>query len=92
MLAGRSDSRAQRRGLHPMGLRVACLPDRASRAFPDLEFNFHLSDEEVEETVSEAEADVSAEVFSGAPDRAPSPDPPCFCLSGPGLWRLCFLF
>ena len=30
---------------------------RASRAFPDLEFNTQLSDEEVEESVFEAEAD-----------------------------------
>ena len=47
---------------------------RASRAFPDLEFNIHLSDEEVEESASEAEADVGAEVLSGAPDRVPLPD------------------
>ena len=46
---------------------------RASRAFPDLEFNIQLSDEEVEESASEAEVDASAEVFSGAPDRAPLP-------------------
>ena len=43
----------------------------ASRAFPDLEFNIHLSDEEVEEFASEAEVDGGAEVLSGAPDRAP---------------------
>ena len=47
---------------------------RASRAFPDLEFNIHLSDKEVEEFVSEAEADEGAEVLYGAPDRAPLPD------------------
>ena len=47
---------------------------RASRAFPDLEFNIQLSNEEVEEYASEAEADVGAEVLSGAPDRAPLPD------------------
>ena len=41
---------------------------RASRAFPDLEFNIQLSDEEVEGSASEAEVDVGAEVF---PDRAP---------------------
>ena len=46
---------------------------RASRAFPDLEFNIQLSDEEVEGSASEAEFDVGAEVFSGAPDRAPLP-------------------
>ena len=40
----------------------------------DLEFNIQLSNEEVEESVSEAEADVSSEVLSGAPDRAPLPD------------------
>ena len=46
---------------------------RASRAFPDLEFNIQLSDEEVEGSTSEAEVDVGAEVFSRAPDRAPLP-------------------
>ena len=43
---------------------------RASRAFPDLEFNIQLSDEEVEISASEAEVDAGAEVF---PDRAPFP-------------------
>ena len=47
---------------------------RASRAFLDLEFNIQLSDEEVEESASEAEADASAEVLSGAPDHVPLPD------------------
>ena len=47
---------------------------RASRAFPDLEFNIQLSNEEVEGSASEAEVDAGAEVFSGAPDRAPLPD------------------
>ena len=46
---------------------------RASRAFPDLEFNIQLSDEEVERSASEAEVDAGAEVFSGALDRAPLP-------------------
>ena len=41
---------------------------RASRAFPDLEFNIQLSDEEVEGSASEVEVDASAEVFPG---RAP---------------------
>ena len=49
---------------------------RASRAFPDLEFNIQLSDDEVEESASEAGADVGAEVFSGAPDRASLPADP----------------
>ena len=44
---------------------------RASRNFPDLEFNIHLYDEEVEVSASEDEVDVGVEVFSGAPDRAP---------------------
>ena len=44
---------------------------RASRAFPDLEFNIHLSDEEVEGFAFEADLDVGAEVFSGDPNRAP---------------------
>ena len=45
----------------------------ASRAFPDLKFDIQLSDEEVEESASEAEADVGAEVLSRAPDRVPLP-------------------
>ena len=44
---------------------------RASRAFPDLDFNIHLSAEEVEGYASEAEVDAGTVVFSGAPDRAP---------------------
>ena len=48
----------------------------ASRAFPDLEFNTQLSDEEVEGSASETEVDASAEVFSGAPDPAPLPGDP----------------
>ena len=47
---------------------------RASCAFPDLEFNIQLSNEEVEESASEAEADAGAEVLSGALDCAPLPD------------------
>ena len=47
---------------------------RASRAFPDLEFNIQVSDEEVEEFSFEAEADTGAKVLSGALDRAPLPD------------------
>ena len=43
---------------------------RASRAFPDLEFNIQLSNEEVEGSASEVEVDAGAEVF---PDRAPLP-------------------
>ena len=46
---------------------------RASRAFPDLEFNIQLSDEEVEGSASEAEVDAGAEVFLGAPDYASLP-------------------
>ena len=46
---------------------------RASRAFPDLEFNIQLSDEEVEGSASEAKVDASAEVSLGAPDCAPLP-------------------
>ena len=49
---------------------------RASRAFPDLEFNIQLSDKGVEGSASEAEVDVSVEVFLGAPDRAPVPGDP----------------
>ena len=47
---------------------------RASRAFPDLELNIQLSDMEVEESSSEAEADVGAEVLSRALDHVPLPD------------------
>ena len=47
---------------------------KASRAFPDLEFNIQLFDEKVEESASEARANASAEVFSRALDRAPLPD------------------
>ena len=47
---------------------------KASRAFPNLEFNIHLSDEEVEESASEVEADVGGKVLSGAPVRATLPD------------------
>ena len=47
---------------------------RASRAFRDLEFNIQLSDEEVEESTSEAEADAGVKVLSGAPDRVPLPN------------------
>ena len=47
---------------------------KASRAFPDLEFNIQLSDEEVEESASEAEVDAGAKVLSGAPYHAPLPD------------------
>ena len=46
---------------------------QASLAFPNLEFNIQLSDEEVKGSASEAEVDASAEVFSGAPDYAPLP-------------------
>ena len=46
---------------------------RASRAFPDLEFNIQLSNEKVEGSTFEAEVVVSVEMFSGAPDRAPLP-------------------
>ena len=46
---------------------------RASRAFPDLEFNIHLSNEEVEGSTSEAKVDVGVEVYSGVLDRAPLP-------------------
>ena len=47
---------------------------KASRAFLNLVFNIQLSDEEVEESASEAEADTGIEVLSGALDRVPLPD------------------
>ena len=46
---------------------------RASRAFSDLKFNIQLYDEEAEESGSEAEAYVGAEMLSGAPDHVPLP-------------------
>ena len=49
---------------------------RDSRAFPDLEFNIQLSDEEVEGSASEDEVDTGAKVFSGAPDRPLVPGDP----------------
>ena len=47
---------------------------RASIAFPYLEFNIHLSDEEVEEFASKTEADAGVEVLLGDLDRASLPD------------------
>ena len=44
---------------------------RASRAFPNLEFNIQLFDEEVEGSASKVEVDVGAEVFSRASDCGP---------------------
>ena len=44
---------------------------RVSRAFPYLEFNIQLSDEEVEGSASKAEVDAGAKVLSGALDHAP---------------------
>ena len=49
---------------------------QASRAFPNLEFNIQLFDEEVKGSASEAEVDAGTEVFSGALDRASVPDGP----------------
>ena len=49
---------------------------RASRTFPNLEFNIKFSDKEVEGSASEAEVDAGAEVFLGALDRAPVPGDP----------------
>ena len=43
---------------------------RAFRSFPGIDFNIHLSDEEVEGSASEVEV----EVLSRAPDRDPLPD------------------
>ena len=47
---------------------------KRTRAFPDLEFNIQLSDEKVEESVSEAEVDAGAEVLYGSHDLVPLPD------------------
>ena len=49
---------------------------RVSRAFPNLEFNIQLSDEEVEGSASETKVDAGVEVFLGAPDRALLPGDP----------------
>ena len=43
---------------------------RASRAFPSLDFNILLFDEEVEGSTFEVEVDASVEVLYGASDRA----------------------
>ena len=48
---------------------------QASRAFPDLEFNIQISDED-EGSASEAEIDAGVEVFLGVPDRALVPGDP----------------
>ena len=68
---------------------------RASRALPGLDFNIQLSDEEVEESAFEAEADACVEVLAGAPGHAPlsadlrvplkasSSDPPASVGQGP---------
>ena len=47
---------------------------KASRAFPDLEFNIQLFDEEVEGSASEVEVNTGVKVLSGAPDCAPLTD------------------
>ena len=47
---------------------------RASRAFPDLEFNIQLSNEKVEESTFEAKADMGAEVLFKAPNCVPLPN------------------
>ena len=47
---------------------------RASKAFPDLEFNIQHADEVVEESASKAEVVASIEVLSRAPNRVPLPD------------------
>ena len=47
---------------------------KASRAFPGLEFNIQLFDEEVEESASEVEAVAGAKVPSGALDHSPLSD------------------
>ena len=80
----RQDALASRRGEVIVELRdEACtqwasgwlaFQRRASRAFPSLDFNIQLSDEEVEESASKAEADAVVEVLPGAPDRASLPD------------------
>ena len=54
---------------------------RASRAFLDLEFNIHLSDEEVEESASEAEVDGGPRCF-----RGPLIVLPCLVIFG-FFWR-----
>ena len=67
---------------------------RASRTFLGLDFNIQLSDEEVEESAFEAEADEAVEVLLGAPDRAPLPDdlrvPPEATFSSLPVWALPF--
>ena len=50
---------------------------RASRDFPNLEFNIQLSNEVVEESASEAKDDAGVEVLSRVPSRAPLPADLC---------------
>ena len=47
---------------------------RASRAFPGLDFNIQLSDEEIEESTFEAEVDAGAEMLPGPLDCSPLSD------------------
>ena len=55
-----------------MGLRWLAFGRRASKAFPGLDFNLQVpNEEEVEESVSKDEAD--PEVFSDTPNSVPLP-------------------
>ena len=47
---------------------------RASRAFPDLDFNIQLFEEEIEESTFEAEVDAGAEMLPGPLDCSPLSD------------------
>ena len=49
---------------------------QAFQAFPNLEFNIQLSDEEAEGSASGDEVGGGAKEFSGVPDRAPMPADP----------------
>ena len=67
---------------------------KASRAFPSLDLNIQLTDEEVEGSASEAEFDAGTEVLSGAPDHAPLPNdlrvPPKANSLAPACWGSVF--
>ena len=54
-----------------MGSWVAFLSTTGFPSFPRPGVQIQLSDEAVDKSASEAEVETTAEVFSGAPDRAP---------------------
>ena len=71
-LKGWSNSEAKGQGLHLMGLWMACFPMQSYQGFSGFGLNLQVSDEEeVEESVSEDEAD--PEVFPDTPSPVSLP-------------------